>query len=353
MDVQHLAPSSPCARRSTGWPTERHASSPLPPKQPSHCSAGHLPGRQRAAGWADLGCRGSLGRHWSRSEPRRGGHFYPALRPSPHMLCAGCRRAGVIRLCGFPQRGGPRAECAEARRDGFTAKMAIHPAQVRSSTRIHAGRRPIARAHAAWSTPSRRNPGAGVVGMDGKMVDRPHLGERNASSPAPACGRLVPDPLASYPPGGRSSRKVPSPPHNRVTGPGDRLGGCYVEPAVPDKGVVDVDDHLPEHHEAIERVATSSFSGITSMTPHSIATGISLTRGGFTSAMALVSIQQRKFAVPARQRRRGGIHVVAQGDRWRGEHELVCLHRKRDAVLDALTGEAHDSRPRMMPLKNE
>lgn len=67
------------------------------------------------------------------------------------------------------------AECAEAERDGFTGKMAIHPAQVPvinaaftpSAEAIEQSRAVIA-AFAAAGNP-------GVVGIGGKMFDRPHL----------------------------------------------------------------------------------------------------------------------------------------------------------------------------------
>ncbi|MER8675556.1 MULTISPECIES: CoA ester lyase [unclassified Mesorhizobium] len=67
------------------------------------------------------------------------------------------------------------AECTEAERDGFTGKMAIHPAQVPV---INAAFTPSAQAVqrsqaivAAFEAAG--NPG--VVGIDGKMYDRPHL----------------------------------------------------------------------------------------------------------------------------------------------------------------------------------
>jgi citrate lyase subunit beta/citryl-CoA lyase len=63
---------------------------------------------------------------------------------------------------------------ARARRDGFTGMLAIHPAQVPvineafapSADEIERARRVVA-AFAA-------HPGAGTVGLDGKMLDRPH-----------------------------------------------------------------------------------------------------------------------------------------------------------------------------------
>lgn len=64
---------------------------------------------------------------------------------------------------------------ANARRDGFTGMLAIHPAQVEA---INAAFEPTAaeieharRIVAAFE----ENPGAGTIGLDGKMIDRPHL----------------------------------------------------------------------------------------------------------------------------------------------------------------------------------
>jgi citrate lyase subunit beta/citryl-CoA lyase len=75
----------------------------------------------------------------------------------------------------FRDLEGLAAECREARRDGFTAKMAIHPAQVpvineafTPSGEALAHAREIVAAFA-------QNPGAGVVGIGGQMIDRPHL----------------------------------------------------------------------------------------------------------------------------------------------------------------------------------
>ncbi len=70
---------------------------------------------------------------------------------------------------------GLAAECRAAVRDGFVAKMAIHPAQVpvinaafQPSEDAIAQARRIVAAFAA-------DPEAGVIGLDGQMIDRPHL----------------------------------------------------------------------------------------------------------------------------------------------------------------------------------
>jgi citrate lyase subunit beta/citryl-CoA lyase len=66
-------------------------------------------------------------------------------------------------------------ECTEAERDGFTGKMAIHPDQVPA---INAAFTPSAEAVRQSSAivaafEAAGNPG--VIGIDGKMFDRPHL----------------------------------------------------------------------------------------------------------------------------------------------------------------------------------
>jgi citrate lyase subunit beta/citryl-CoA lyase len=68
-----------------------------------------------------------------------------------------------------------RRDCLEGMRDGFTGRMAIHPAQVpvinevfTPSAEAVAHARAVVAAFAAAGNP-------GVVGIDGKMYDRPHL----------------------------------------------------------------------------------------------------------------------------------------------------------------------------------
>jgi citrate lyase subunit beta / citryl-CoA lyase len=75
----------------------------------------------------------------------------------------------------FRDSDGLRRECEEARRDGFTAKMAIHPAQVPIINEVFTPTRE-ALAHArAIIDAFAASPGAGVVGIGGVMFDQPHL----------------------------------------------------------------------------------------------------------------------------------------------------------------------------------
>lgn len=75
----------------------------------------------------------------------------------------------------FRDDEGLRASCRAARSEGFTGRVAIHPAQVEAinetftpSPEEIADARRIVSVFAA-------NPGAGTVGLDGKMLDIPHL----------------------------------------------------------------------------------------------------------------------------------------------------------------------------------
>lgn len=75
----------------------------------------------------------------------------------------------------FRDLDGLAREAAAAARDGFTGKLAIHPDQVpvinaafTPSDAAVAEARRVVEAFAA-------TPGAGVVSLDGRMVDRPHL----------------------------------------------------------------------------------------------------------------------------------------------------------------------------------
>lgn len=75
----------------------------------------------------------------------------------------------------FKDLAGLEAMAARARRDGFTAMMAIHPAQV---SVINAAFTPTP-AELAWAqsviAAFAANPNAGVLQLDGKMIDAPHL----------------------------------------------------------------------------------------------------------------------------------------------------------------------------------
>jgi citrate lyase subunit beta/citryl-CoA lyase len=75
----------------------------------------------------------------------------------------------------FRDLDGLRAEALAARRDGFVAKMAIHPTQVPVINDVFTvSPEAIARARAIVAAFDAA-PGAGVVALDGEMLDLPHL----------------------------------------------------------------------------------------------------------------------------------------------------------------------------------
>jgi citrate lyase subunit beta / citryl-CoA lyase len=75
----------------------------------------------------------------------------------------------------FRDEEGLAAECAAARRSGFTAKMAIHPAQIPVINKAFSATEDellwARKVVAAFAD----NPDAGALSVAGKMVDRPHL----------------------------------------------------------------------------------------------------------------------------------------------------------------------------------
>jgi len=79
----------------------------------------------------------------------------------------------------FRDEDGLREACIEARKDGFTGKIAIHPAQVAvinesfapSEEEVAHARRVIEAFEAAG--------GAGAVQLDGQMLDMPHIKQAN------------------------------------------------------------------------------------------------------------------------------------------------------------------------------
>jgi citrate lyase subunit beta/citryl-CoA lyase len=80
----------------------------------------------------------------------------------------------------FRNDAGLRRECEEARRDGFTAKLAIHPGQVAAINEVFTPTAAaIAQAQAIIDAFA-ASPTGGVVGIDGVMYDRPHLAKAKA-----------------------------------------------------------------------------------------------------------------------------------------------------------------------------
>jgi citrate lyase subunit beta/citryl-CoA lyase len=95
-------------------------------------------------------------------------------------LCLiGARAAGIEPIdtvyVNYRESVGLEAECRAAARDGFTGKLAIHPDQIEPINRLFTPA-PDAMARARRIVEAFKAAGdAGVVGIEGEMLDRPHL----------------------------------------------------------------------------------------------------------------------------------------------------------------------------------
>jgi citrate lyase subunit beta/citryl-CoA lyase len=141
------------------------------------------PGLSRLRGitWGAEDLSTSLGASTSREE---GGGWAMTYRVARSMTLLAAHAAHVQAIdtlyADFRDQEGLRCACRSARAEGFTGRLAIHPAQVLpinegfspSQAEIEHARRVVAAFDAV--------PNAGVVGLDGKMLDIPHLKQARA-----------------------------------------------------------------------------------------------------------------------------------------------------------------------------
>jgi len=107
-----------------------------------------------------------------------GGYSEP-FRLARSLCLFGAAAAGVPAIdtvhTDFRDEAGLIADSEQGRRDGFTGRMAIHPSQVAVINRVFTPEpQAVARAKLIVEAFAAA-PDAGVIAIDGKMIDKPHL----------------------------------------------------------------------------------------------------------------------------------------------------------------------------------
>src|SRR5487761_1176340 len=110
---------------------------------------------------------------------RADGGYDDVYRLARSLCLLAAAAAGVMPIdtiyTDFKDQAGLIAEAAAARRSGFAAKMAIHPAQIAAINDAFS----VSHEGLAWARKVvdafAENPDAGAIALDGKMIDRPHL----------------------------------------------------------------------------------------------------------------------------------------------------------------------------------
>ncbi len=132
--------------------------------------------RLRGLSWGAEDLSAAVGARTNRDEE---GNWLPLYEMARSMCLLAAAAAEVTAIdtvfTDFRDQEGLLRYAANARRDGFGGMLAIHPAQVEpinaafvpSSAEIDHATRIVALFE--------ENPGAGTLGMNGKMIDRPHL----------------------------------------------------------------------------------------------------------------------------------------------------------------------------------
>jgi len=124
---------------------------------------------------AELGAEANRDAHGELTEPYR-------LARSMCLYAAAAAKLSAIETVyvDFRNLEGLRRDTEFARRDGFTGRLAIHPAQVPVINEVFTPTAAQVERAKAVVAAFAAKPGAGTVGIDGKMYDRPHLARAQA-----------------------------------------------------------------------------------------------------------------------------------------------------------------------------
>lgn len=126
--------------------------------------------------WGSEDLAAGIGAHSNRNDE---GHLTDPYRlaRSLCLITAGAtgRQAVDTAFLNYKDEAGLRENCAQARRDGFTGKIAIHPAQVGPINEAFTPTDDELERAQAIVQAFADQPDTGTVSLDGKMLDRPHF----------------------------------------------------------------------------------------------------------------------------------------------------------------------------------
>lgn len=132
--------------------------------------------RLAALTWGAEDLAAALGATANRDEA---GRWLPPYELARSLCLIAAAAAGVVAIdtvyTDFRDQAGLADCAAKARRDGFTGMLAIHPDQVEIINRAFLPTADELERAERIVALFQSNPGAGTVGLDGKMIDRPHL----------------------------------------------------------------------------------------------------------------------------------------------------------------------------------
>ncbi|MGI9225430.1 MAG: HpcH/HpaI aldolase/citrate lyase family protein [Woeseiaceae bacterium] len=139
-------------------------------------SYGGSSGRLAAMTWGAEDLSAAVGASTNRDDD---GAWLPPYELARSLCLFGAHTAEVPAIdtvyTDFRDEQGLANYAANARRDGFSGMLAIHPAQVDVINRAFVPTAAELERAARIVALFEENPGAGTLGMDGEMIDRPHL----------------------------------------------------------------------------------------------------------------------------------------------------------------------------------
>lgn len=158
---------------------------PIATELPAACFRLHeyIGATPRLAGlsWGAEDLAAGVGASASRNED---GRWLPTYELVRSLCLLAARAAGVAPIdtvfTDYRDLDALTASASAARRDGFTGMLAIHPAQVAAINEAFTPSADEVRRAGRVVAAFRAQPGAGVIGLDGEMLDRPHLRQAEA-----------------------------------------------------------------------------------------------------------------------------------------------------------------------------